>query len=123
MDDEEIIREVTGHVLMKLGYQVEFTRDGAEAIDLYRKAQDRGRPFDVVIMDLTVPGGLGGKETIKRLLEIDPDVKAIVASGYATDPIMADFRRHGFRGCVAKPYKIQDRGQTMQRVMNDDDSG
>jgi len=118
MDDEDIIRDVTGQILRHLGYKVEFARDGAEAVKLYRKAQEGGEPFDVVIMDLTVPGGMGGKEALERLLEIDPQVKAIVSSGYSTDPIMAEFRRNGFQGCVAKPYKLQDLSQILQSVLN-----
>ena len=88
------------------GYEVELTEDGAEAIEQYVKAQNSGKPFGAVIMDLTIPGGMGGKEAIKKLLEVDPDVKAIVSSGYSTDPIMADFKGYGFSAVATKPYSI-----------------
>jgi len=118
MDDEPEVRETTGAVLRKLGYEVAFAVDGTDAIEQYRRALDTGRPFGLVIMDLTVPGGMGGKETLKRLREIDPGVKAIVSSGYSNDPIMADFGSHGFNGVVAKPFRIKDLGDEVYRVMN-----
>jgi CheY-like chemotaxis protein len=117
MDDEAIVRDVTGHILRHLGYEAAFARDGAEALALYTQAQAAGTPFDVVIMDLTIPGGMGGKEAIRRLREIDPDVKAIVSSGYSDDPVMAKFSLYGFNDCVAKPYKIQDLSSALQRVI------
>jgi PAS domain S-box-containing protein len=119
MDDEEDIRELLGSVLGEVGYEVEFTREGAEAIEQYVEAKDSGQPFDAVILDLTVPGGVGGKEVIEKLLEIDPEVKAIVSSGYSTDPIMADFRKYGFRGVIAKPYKIGELKEIVRRVITE----
>jgi PAS domain S-box-containing protein len=116
MDDEEIVRKVAGEMLKSIGYEVSFARDGAEAIELYKEARKSSKPFDVVVMDLTVPGGMGGKEAIKRLLEIDPEVKAIVSSGYSNDPIMADFKKYGFSGVVAKPYKVKELSKTLHRV-------
>jgi PAS domain S-box-containing protein len=114
MDDEEVLRKVVGLMLERLGYTPAFARDGAEALGLFAAARDQGKPFAAVIMDLTIPGGMGGKEAIQHLIEIDPQVKAIVSSGYATDPIMAEFRDYGFMGVVAKPYQIQD----LTRVLN-----
>jgi len=117
MDDEEVVRDVIGDLLAILGYQVEFARDGAELIELYKKTQACAEPFDAVIMDLTVPGGMGGQETLQKLLEMDPEVRAIVSSGYCNDPVMSDFRKYGFRGVVAKPFKIEDLGQVLHRVL------
>ncbi len=117
MDDEEMVRSVAGRMLRHVGYQVDFARDGAEAIELYQEALECGQPFEVVLMDLTIPGGMGGKEAIKKLLEIDPGVKAIVSSGYSNDPIMSEFKRYGFRGVVAKPYEIVELSKTVDRVI------
>ncbi|HEX3034140.1 MAG TPA: PAS domain S-box protein [Thermodesulfobacteriota bacterium] len=118
MDDEETVREVTGEMLKQMGYEVGYARDGSEAVELYRKAKESNRPFDAVIMDLTVPGGMGGKETIEKLKEIDPDVKAVVSSGYSNDPVMAKFADYGFCGVIAKPYKIEELSKTLDKVLN-----
>jgi CheY-like chemotaxis protein len=120
MDDEEEVRNTTGDVLKRLGYTVEFADDGIRAIELYQAALRRGEHFDAVIMDLTVPGGMGGKEALTKLLDIDPAVKAIVSSGYSNDPIMANFRNHGFKGVVTKPYRIRDLGETLWDVLRKD---
>jgi CheY-like chemotaxis protein len=122
MDDEEIIRDAARRILQTAGYEVEVTADGSEAIDLYRKARETGKPFGVVIMDLTVPGGIGGKDAIKRLLEIDPAVRAIVSSGYSHDPIMANYRDYGFMGVIAKPYKIREMSEIVRKVLTADPS-
>jgi len=119
MDDEEVIREVAGEMIEVLGYEVEFAKDGAEAIELYKKAKESAQPFHAIIMDLTIPGGMGGKETIQELIEIDPETKAIVCSGYSNDPIMADYRKYGFRGVIAKPYKIKELGEILYKVITD----
>ncbi|HEU4389777.1 MAG TPA: response regulator, partial [Blastocatellia bacterium] len=116
MDDEETIRDVAAQMLESLGCEAASVRDGSDAIDLYHSAWQNGEPFDAVILDLTVPGGMGGKEVVERLLELDPDVKAIVCSGYSNDPVMADFDQHGFVGFVAKPYKIQELSDVLRRV-------
>lgn len=117
MDDEEIIRDVAGEMIEVLGYEVEFAKDGAETIELYKKAKESAQPFDALLMDLTIPGGMGGKETIQKLLKIDPEIKAIVSSGYSNDPIMAEYRKYGFRGVVAKPYKIKELGEILYKVI------
>jgi PAS domain S-box-containing protein len=108
MDDEEIILDSTSDILTEIGYTVGVAQDGSEAIKLYKEAVQSGEPFDVVIMDLVVPGGMGGVETLQELLKIDPGVKAIVSSGYSTDPVIANFEEYGFAGAVSKPYKIED---------------
>ena len=96
MDDDENIREVLCRMLGQLGYEADSASDGSQAIEKFVKAKESGRPFDAVILDLTVPGGMGGKETMERLLRIDPQVKAIVSSGYSDGPIMANFKEYGF---------------------------
>jgi DNA-binding NarL/FixJ family response regulator len=86
-------------------------------IRLYKSASETGKPFDAVIMDLTVPGGMGGKETIKKLLEIDPEVRTIVSSGYANDPIMVNYQKYGFKGALVKPHEIHELDETLQKVI------
>jgi PAS domain S-box-containing protein len=117
MDDEEPIRTVGGEMLFYYGYQVTLARDGKEAIDLYKKAQKAGEPFELVIMDLTVPGGLGGIETMAVLRQIDPGAKAIISSGYASDPVMSDYKRYGFSGVVIKPYKFDELIEVLNQVL------
>ena len=117
MDDEAHIRDLATEMLSRCGYRVVTAVEGAEAIELYKKAMGSDTPFDAVITDLTVPGGMGGKETIQRLIEIDPDVKAIVSSGYSNDPVMANFREHGFKGVIAKPYKLMELSKVMHKVI------
>jgi PAS domain S-box-containing protein len=119
MDDDEILRDFTSRTLTKIGYDVVLSSDGVEAIQQYREAKDSGRPFDAVLMDLTVPGGMGGKETIRKLLEIDPDIKAIVSSGYSNDPIMANYGEYGFKGVVAKPYTLGELTLVIRTVMGE----
>lgn len=117
MDDEENIRELVKEMLGSLGYEVTTAMDGAEAIELYRDARDSGQPFDAVITDLTVPGGMSGKEAIQQLVKIDPGVKAIVSSGYSNDPIMANFREYNFHGAIAKPYRTRELSILLHEVL------
>ncbi len=119
MDDEDFIREVASQMLYKLGYEVSVAKDGNEAIEIYRQAQQSKQPFDAVIMDLTVPGGMGGKEAIQKLKALDPNIKALVSSGYSNDPIMSNFRDYGFKGVVKKPYLIQDMSDALQSVISE----
>ncbi|GAG04449.1 unnamed protein product, partial [marine sediment metagenome] len=118
MDDEKSIRETVFKMLTYMGYDVESAKDGVEAIKLYEKSRDNGKPFDVVIMDLTIRGGMGGSETIQKLIEIDPDVKAIVSSGYSTDEIMSNHDKFGFCGVISKPYDIQKLSELLSKIMN-----
>jgi PAS domain S-box-containing protein len=118
MDDEESVREVVGEMLKAVGYECELAKNGSEAVELYKRALEGGRPFDAAIMDLTVPGGLGGKEAVKKLIEIDPKVRAIVASGYSGDPVMADCRAYGFSGIITKPYDLQTLSRTLRAILS-----
>jgi two-component system cell cycle sensor histidine kinase/response regulator CckA len=117
MDDEEMIRTVVGGMLENLGYEVGFARDGTEAIELWGRARESHQSYDAVIMDLTIPGGMGGQETIQKLLEIDPRIKGIASSGYSYDPVMSEFSRYGFAGAIAKPYRIEDIGRVISKVL------
>ena len=116
MDDEEMIRDLLQQMLPRMGYTVEVARDGKEAIELYRRGMDSGEPFDAVILDLTVPGAMGGKETVDRLRRMDATVKAIVSSGYSNDPIMSDYQKYGFSGVVAKPFNLRSLGKTLAEL-------
>ena len=117
MDNEEFVRELLSEILTNIGYGVTIVADGAEAIELYQEARESGKPFDAVIMDLTIPDGMGGKETVQRLIKIDPEVKAIVSSGYSNDPIIADFKRYGFKDVIAKPYRIEELSEVLRKVI------
>ena len=117
MDDEPMICEILGEALPMFGFEVEFARDGRTAIDRYKDAMGTPGAFDVVIMDLRIQGGMGGDEAIERLRQIDPDIRAIVSSGYSDDPIMANHADYGFRGVLRKPYKILELRDVLQRVL------
>ncbi len=116
MDDEETIRDVAKALLEHLGYHVDVAKDGDEAIALYQAAQREENPYHCVIMDLTIPGGMGGREAIERLLAIDPGTRAIVSSGYSNDPVMADHRKFGFLGILAKPYTMAEMGRAVSQL-------
>jgi len=115
MDDEELLAGMAEKMLGLLGYEAETVKDGKEAIDAYRKRMEAGEPFDVVILDLTIKGGMGGDQAIKELIKMDRDVKAIVSSGYFNDPVMANFKTFGFRGALPKPYLKND----LERVLKE----
>jgi signal transduction histidine kinase/ActR/RegA family two-component response regulator len=117
LDDEEIIRMIVGSMLKEIGYEPSFVEDGKAAIQAYAEGKAEGRPFDAVILDLTIKGGMGGMECMENLLRIDPDVKAVVSSGYAEDPIMSNYREFGFRGVITKPYQIEDLSEILFRVL------
>jgi CheY-like chemotaxis protein len=118
MDDEELIRDVSTAMLRQLGYEPHTANDGEEAITRYLQAQKDGQPFDLVIMDLTVPGGMGGKEALAHLRQLDPAIKAVVSSGYANDPIMARFREYGFCGVAPKPFGLQELSKLLRMILN-----
>lgn len=117
MDDEEAVRCVVQASLEELGYSAICVEDGHAAIELYRRGKTEGNPFVAVILDLTVPGGMGGKEALPLLKEIDPQVKAIVSSGYASDPVMAAFREYGFSAVLRKPYRLEDLSKVLKDLL------
>jgi signal transduction histidine kinase/ActR/RegA family two-component response regulator len=117
MDDEEVIRDIAATMLQFLGYAVQTCADGDAAVRLYGEALSEGAPFAVVLMDLTVPGGLGGIEAAKAIRALDPEARLVVSSGYSQDPIMSDYQLHGFNGVLAKPYKVAELGQVLQAVL------
>ncbi len=116
MDDDPLIQNVYRVGLNSLGYEVEVAGDGDSAIRRYREAGKQGRGFDLVIMDLTIPGGMGGKEAMEQLRKLDPRVRGVVASGYSQDPVMSDYRSYGFAASLAKPFSIQELGRVLARV-------
>lgn len=118
MDDEDQLREIVAEMLKYLGYKADLAADGTEAVALYIKAREAGKPYDAVIIDLTIPGGMGGKEAIEKLRQYDPQVKAIVSSGYSNDPIMAEYRKYGFSGVAAKPFEIADLSKILHDILD-----
>ena len=117
MDDEEMVLSMARRMLTRLGYDAELAREGSEAIKLYQEACESGAPYDAVILDLTIRGGMGGREVVARLREIDPEVKAIVSSGYSNDPVMADFEAYGFAGVIPKPYEIRSLSEVLKQAI------
>ncbi|HHI03268.1 MAG TPA: response regulator [candidate division Zixibacteria bacterium] len=118
MDDEDAIRMVTGIALTKAGCKVDFAVNGEEAVEKYKQAMHDGQPFDLIFMDLTIPGGIGGQEALEKIKEIDPNVRAIASSGYSSNPIMSDHDKYGFSGVIAKPYKAEDIIQIVSYVLH-----
>lgn len=119
MDDEQVVLDVASRLLEHIGCEVECAVNGTDAIKKYRKAINSDKPFVVVILDLTIPGGLGGKDTMARLLEIDPEVNAIVSSGYSNDPVMANYADYGFCGMLRKPAGLDDLLDAVQNALTD----
>jgi PAS domain S-box-containing protein len=117
MDDEEMIRDVYSQLLAEVGFTVDSARDGAEAIEIYRGAITAGAPFDLVILDLTVPGGMGGMEAVRKILELDSTARVVVSSGYADDPVMARYTEYGFKGVVRKPCSAKELLSVVRTVL------
>ncbi|MDD2272667.1 MAG: PAS domain S-box protein [Desulfuromonadaceae bacterium] len=118
MDDEEMIRDLAATMLEEIGYEVTTCSDGIDAIRYYAAAKESGVPFSAVIMDLTIPGGMGGREAAKEIISIDTSACLIVSSGYSNDPIMSDYSTYGFSGAVAKPYRISELAQILRSALN-----
>ncbi len=117
MDDEEQVRNLFKAMLKRMGHEVELAEDGLQAAQLYKQAMESNAPFDLVIMDLTVPGGMGGKDAVRELLTIDPEAKVIVASGYSNDPVMANFKEYGFSSAIMKPFQSVDLKRCIEQLL------
>ena len=116
MDDEEAVRDVVMDMLANSGYEALQARNGEEAIEIYREYYNSGKPVDIVIMDLTIPGGMGGREAVQTILKIDPDATVIVASGYSDDPVMANYREYGFKAAIKKPFDLRKFSHIIESV-------
>jgi signal transduction histidine kinase/CheY-like chemotaxis protein len=117
MDDEDGVRRLGETLLLRMGLKPVTVSDGAAAVEVFIAARKAGQPFGLVILDLTIPGGMGGREAMERIRELDPQVPAIVSSGYSNDPVLADFGRYGFQAVVPKPYEVSQLGETVKRLL------
>jgi two-component system cell cycle sensor histidine kinase/response regulator CckA len=120
LDDEEVVRTIATHMLKSLGYEVVTVENGERAVEKYSEAMASKRPFGAVILDLTVRGGMGGRETLAKLLELDPAVRAVVSSGYSGDAVLSHYKEHGFRAVLSKPYKIEDLGRLLNDLLSNE---
>jgi two-component system cell cycle sensor histidine kinase/response regulator CckA len=119
MDDQKSILKMAGRMLNRMGYETAFATGGSQAVEMYKEAQSSENSFDLVILDLTIPGGMGGQETIKKLLQIDPDVKALVSSGYSNDPVMSSYQDFGFYGVIPKPYSQDEVAEVLNNIFGE----
>ncbi|MEN8136527.1 MAG: ATP-binding protein [Thermodesulfobacteriota bacterium] len=117
MDDDDMIRVLVGNMLDSFGYGTVFAQDGEEAIKLYLESKESDEPIAVIIMDLTIPGAMGGKEAVQEIHKIDPEAKVIVSSGYSNDPIIADYRDYGFSAAMVKPFKLQELREVVSKIL------
>lgn len=117
MDDEEMIGEIVCQMLDYFGFDTVRVTDGVDAVKEYKKYKDEGAPFAAVIMDLTIPGGMGGKDAVTEILAIDSEAKVFVSSGYSVDPIMVNFQDHGFSGVICKPFDMADMQKTLSPLL------
>jgi CheY-like chemotaxis protein len=117
MDDEEMLRSVVSRMLEIMGYDVVSAADGEEALDLYVEASQSGEPFDAVILDLSVNKGMGGREAVEKLIEFDPDVVALLSSGFVGDPVLQNYREFGFKGVIPKPYTSDELREGLKKVL------
>ena len=117
MDDDDTVREVPGNMLEFMGYDVAFATEGQEALDLYRISMESGDPYAIVIMDLTVPGGMGGQETVGEILKINPLARVIVSSGYSNDPVLANYTDYGFKAVIVKPFQMNELSSAINKAL------
>jgi CheY-like chemotaxis protein len=117
MDDEEMLRSVVSRMLEIMGYDVTAAADGDEALRFYIEAAEKGARFDAVILDLSVNRGMGGREAAEKLIEYDPEVIALVSSGFVGDPVLQNYRDFGFRGVIPKPYTSDELREGLSRVL------
>ncbi len=115
MDDEEIVGDIAKQMLVFLGYDVVLVKEGKEAVELYKTGLEGGDRFNIVIMDLTIPGGMGGREAVNEILAFHPGAKVVVSSGYTNDPVMSHFKEYGFSGAIAKPFDMQ----SLKKIIED----
>jgi PAS domain S-box-containing protein len=120
MDDDDVVRNLTVQKLIRLGYESEGAPNGEEAVSMFKAAREEGKPFDVIVLDLIVRGGLGGKDTLEMLMEVDPGVKAILTSGHAVDPVLTNFWEYGFFGVIRKPFVIKELDVTIRQVLEEE---
>ena len=118
MDDDEVIRLAISNLLESLGYEVETCGEGWEVLSIYEKSLKENNPFDAVVLDLKVSDGLDGKKTMKKLLDMDPEVKGIVSSGFSGESVLSDYQKYGFVGVVEKPYKIEKLDEVLVKIMS-----
>jgi CheY-like chemotaxis protein len=118
MDDMEAMMVVAGEILTVLGYDVEYSTNGNEAIKAYKAAKDEGNPFDACVFDLTVPGGMGGEEAANILIDYDPNLVAIASSGYTSSDVMSDYKNSAFKAVLPKPYRIKEMSDILHELLN-----
>ena len=117
MDDQQMLREATGLMLASLGYEAALAPDGPTAVAMYREAMEGGQKYDLVILDLVIPGGIGGTEVVQMLRRLDPCLKAIISSGYTNDPAVLNYSRYGFDDILSKPYSLTELGDKLKTML------
>ncbi len=119
MDDQEMLREVAAAMLEELGYEAITAEDGEQAVDKYRQSLSQGAPIDLVIMDLTVPGGMGGADSARNILKLDGNAKIMVCSGHAADDVVTRYQDYGFCGVIGKPYNFDELSRAIDAVLSE----